>query len=543
MNIQEIRAKYPQYDNLSDEQLAQGLHKKYYPDMDYADFSQRIGLAQSNNTAEDILGGVTSFDTGYSAGFGRKLGGLINAIGSYPVDRAAEALGVENTPTFSDRYNEIVKPALQAQEKFAEENPLTSTALQVGGALASPINKLGVGMISKPTTLLGKIATGGAVGAGTGGIYGAGRAESLQELPETIAEDVKTGGIIGGAFPAAGQALRGLGNVASRILGMTTGTYSDAIKQAYSAGQRGSQKFKQNISGQVSRSDVLEDVERAINKLKGRQSKAYQQGMEPLGKTESIQLEPILNTVKDSINKYSGNKPYLLDDKSKVVIKQINDRLKSFIRDKGARTLDDFDDLKKSIGKISVPLEANEAKAIKTSVYNSIKNEINKQAPEYSKVMKDFSEASEVIDELKQLSGMKGGKIKNPESSIRKLQSALRNNAQSGYGTRGEILKNFENEEIADAVAGQALSSWTPRGLLSGSLGGGIGAISAYTNPSTLLSFPAFMPRAVGETAYGIGRVSRAIPEYTSKIPYANKIKDNINFNPAAVWLQLLGEE
>ncbi len=45
MNIQEIRAKYPQYDNLSDEQLAHGLHKKYYSDMDYADFTQRIGLS------------------------------------------------------------------------------------------------------------------------------------------------------------------------------------------------------------------------------------------------------------------------------------------------------------------------------------------------------------------------------------------------------------------------------------------------------------------------------------------------------------------
>ena len=372
MNIQEIRAKYPQYENLSDELLAQGLHKKYYPDMDFADFSQRIGLnTEKSDNLQDVLGAVTSLDTGATGGFGRKLGGLVNAIGSAPID----ALLTDKTlsESFSDRYNEIVKPALEAREKFSEENPITSTALQVGGAIASPINKLGIGLLSKPASALGKIATGAGVGAGTGAIYGAGRAESLEELPQTIMEDAKTGGLVGGVLPAVRQTVKGLGNLASNLLGMTTGTYSDAIKQAFSAGQRGSQKFKQNIKGEVSKSDVLDDVEKAINKLKRRQSEAYQKGMEKLGKTENIELTPILNTVDETINKYSGNKPYLLDDKSKVVINQIEDRITNFVKDKGSRTLDDFDDLKKSIGKISVPLEANEAKAIKTSVYNSIK--------------------------------------------------------------------------------------------------------------------------------------------------------------------------
>lgn len=43
MNIKEIREKYPQYGNISDKELAERLHQKYYKDMDFADFSQRIG--------------------------------------------------------------------------------------------------------------------------------------------------------------------------------------------------------------------------------------------------------------------------------------------------------------------------------------------------------------------------------------------------------------------------------------------------------------------------------------------------------------------
>lgn len=47
MNLSEIRQKYPQYDHLSDGELAQSLHRKYYPNMDWVDFSNRIGLVES----------------------------------------------------------------------------------------------------------------------------------------------------------------------------------------------------------------------------------------------------------------------------------------------------------------------------------------------------------------------------------------------------------------------------------------------------------------------------------------------------------------
>lgn len=42
--IAEIRSQYPQYDDLSDWELASALHKKHYADMPLEDFGQRIGL-------------------------------------------------------------------------------------------------------------------------------------------------------------------------------------------------------------------------------------------------------------------------------------------------------------------------------------------------------------------------------------------------------------------------------------------------------------------------------------------------------------------
>lgn len=45
MNIQEVRQKFPQYNDLSDADLAVALHKKFYSDMPFESFSAKIGLS------------------------------------------------------------------------------------------------------------------------------------------------------------------------------------------------------------------------------------------------------------------------------------------------------------------------------------------------------------------------------------------------------------------------------------------------------------------------------------------------------------------
>ena len=105
-------------DNMPKEQIQSMIASKY------PDFAKSMGY---NPTTEEqtpekdyTLGRIATIDSGATFGFGRKLGGLLNAVGSYPVDRAAEALGVENTPSFMDRYNEIVEPVVKAKEEYAQ---------------------------------------------------------------------------------------------------------------------------------------------------------------------------------------------------------------------------------------------------------------------------------------------------------------------------------------------------------------------------------------------------------------------------------------
>lgn len=52
MKLRDIRKQYPQYDMLSDEELARGLHSKFYSQLDFKDFSKRIGYLKGANPAE-----------------------------------------------------------------------------------------------------------------------------------------------------------------------------------------------------------------------------------------------------------------------------------------------------------------------------------------------------------------------------------------------------------------------------------------------------------------------------------------------------------
>lgn len=44
MSMKDIRAKFPQYDDVSDEELAKAVHEKFYSDIPFRVFQQKVGL-------------------------------------------------------------------------------------------------------------------------------------------------------------------------------------------------------------------------------------------------------------------------------------------------------------------------------------------------------------------------------------------------------------------------------------------------------------------------------------------------------------------
>jgi hypothetical protein len=104
---------------------------------------------------------------------------------------------------------------------------------------------------------------------------------------------------------------------------------------------------------------------------------------------------------------------------------------------------------------------------------------------------------------------------------LRKLQSALRDNVNTSFGRRAELVDYIVNSgapNLLKTLGGQALKGAMPRGLARlgalGEVGAGAGAGLLGFNHAALAAAPlvvASSPRLVGEAAYGAGRAARGL--------------------------------
>ena len=56
--LAQFRQKYPQYDDMSDADLADALYKKFYSDMPRDQFNAKVGLAEEQITITDKVSGL-----------------------------------------------------------------------------------------------------------------------------------------------------------------------------------------------------------------------------------------------------------------------------------------------------------------------------------------------------------------------------------------------------------------------------------------------------------------------------------------------------
>lgn len=156
---------------------------------------------------------------------------------------------------------------------------------------------------------------------------------------------------------------------------------------------------------------------------------------------------------------------------------------------------------------------------IATNAYNAVRGVISKHAEGYSKVMRDYSEAQDLLDQAQRSLTTKG----NIDSSIRKLQSVLKRN-DPGYA--GKLLDTIDASDrgatthLRAAIAGRSAEPLTPEGFrraLAGA-GAGIGGLlygagnmpfewseklAGLVNPAYMIPVAMMSPRATGSAVYG----------------------------------------
>ena len=331
--------------------------------------------------------------------------------------------------------------------------------------------------------------------------------------------------------------------LATPAVGLATGAGAESIREAAKAGAAGGEKaeaFLGQLRGNAPMESVVNTAKEAVSELYKNRSESYLQGMGNVTSNKAVlDFAPIdaAITRAEKVGTFHGIK---IRENAADALAAIKSKIDEFKANPATdiRTIEGFDKLKQAISDIqqSQPY-GTPARKVADEMYNAVKNEIIKQAPDYAKVMSDYETASALLKDIE--GSLSLGKKATVDASIRKLQSIMRNNANTNYGRRVDLAKELAAtgvpgaETLMPQIAGQMLNSYTPRGIQGGVLPGAVGGAAltaAFTNPAALIPIAggalASSPRLVGEAAYYAGkaggaaqRVAKALESYTGKSP------------------------
>jgi hypothetical protein len=341
----------------------------------------------------------------------------------------------------------------------------------------------------------------------------------------------------------AGRVLNAGGTVAKNVLGTTTGAGALPIETAFQAGKRGSETFTDNMRGVADPNDAVAMAERGVQRLREQRSADYQAN-NPLGTTGNrpdIAMSE-LNTgpIKEKISESAGMARFqgvTYNPQAERVLNRVESLIRRFEKAPNGKSAVALDKMKQGVYQIArnEPPGSPSAK-IAMDVYHEIGRQIRQQVPGYDKAMGDYSKMSDLINEMRRALSLNDKA--SMDTKTRKLQSVMRNNVNTNYGQRTRLVDELAKTEpeLPAALAGQALSSATPRGLQGyGAVAtGGMGLSSM--NPATLAMLPFFSPRAVGEGAYAAGRVTGTLEDMLQPIMQ----RTGLNASDAAKYLMFL---
>lgn len=402
--------------------------------------------------------------------------------------------------------------------------------LGVGGGLANAASKVPQ-LAQKAPGLIEAVRTAGFAGPNlatraAGGAIAGGASAGLVNP-----EDAGLGAVIGGGLPVAVSAAKGLRTAAGNVAGLQTGAGKEAFTQAFEAGKKGGQSaksFTDAMRGKTDPGEVVAMARQNLDDIRQANQAAYRSGMVDVKADKSV-------LAFDKIDKALDDAVQSITFKGKVKapgaaekLQQVSSEIQAWKNLDPAEfhTPEGLDALKQRIGDLleSIPYNEQNARRVVGNVYNSIKSEISKQAPTYSKVMKDYAEGAELVREIEKSMSL-GGKAAD-ETALRKLQSLMRNNVATSYGFRNQLAGELQargQNELLPSIAGQALGEYAPRGLARLSAApGAIGGYFAGGVPGALGGAVISSPRIMGEAAFKAGQAARYLDA-----PIANELYRN----------------
>lgn len=360
---------------------------------------------------------------------------------------------------------------------------------------------------------------GGAVAARAPGVVGR-AGQAVRAAGEAIDPVLAT------ARAAAPVAKVG-GHLASGVLGLTTGAGQRPVQEAFRAGREGNTTFVDHMRGGAPIDDVVNMASSGVNAMGRERSAAYQAGIQSTRENKTaIRLGPVVDSIRrahDDLVYRVGEQTHVKNAEAMKALGEVADQVQNLRQmdyHAGGRTPEALDALKQSIGGVlEKQKQGTVAHRVVGQIYNDVKQLIVDTVPEYAKTMKDYERASDNIREMR--STLSLNNRASTDTTLRKLQSTMRNNVNTNYGKRTAMLDELAQTQpdLPAALAGQSMSSVLPRGI--GNIPAGYGvwnAAQAGFTPSSLAMLPFASPRAVGEGAYALGQGAQVVGDIGSAV-------------------------
>jgi len=332
------------------------------------------------------------------------------------------------------------------------------------------------------------------------------------------------------AAKVAGKAMPYAGKAVSSLIGdVSTRAGAESINQAASAGATGGRRAEAFLSGMRQTApieDIVKEAQDALLNLKKQKNRAYVKNMQSVNDSvESVSLTEIEKALGDSVREFTGSTGRDISG-ANVKLKEMSDIVGEYKNIFGdSMPVIAADEMKQEIFNSvinKIPMDDKSSKMASMNVYGKITSSIEKAAPEYAKAMSEYKTAASEISDIEKTMSIPSGKRGNIDSSVRKLQSIFRNNANTNYGRRAELGDKLEGagaDTLLPALAGQQLSSVAPRGIAGSMMPMANISAAAYTqNPLPLMTLPFQSPRLMGEAAYYGGKGTKAAGDVAKSI-------------------------
>jgi hypothetical protein len=277
------------------------------------------------------------------------------------------------------------------------------------------------------------------------------------------------------------------------------GTTPDTVKQAFDAGKRGSEEFKEFASGTGDFTVPLDKAEKALGELYQQRSTDYTRRMARLKKSdETLEFADVEKAIEGvrNVGRHKGIDISAAAD----VWDEVDAKYMEFL-DKGLNTIEDFDAMKRAIKTIGSKYQPGTPQfKVANDVAKAVNDVIVDKAPVYADIMKDYRQASDVLTDVKATLGLGAA---SPDTVLNKLRRNAEGRTARGRTVLDLLEQTPSGKGIGDMLAGKALSGDVATGA-----GAGLTAPAAMVSGSPeVLAAGMITPKSLGEKAYQMGQV------------------------------------